>query len=137
MNSSYDTPPRQTRVLVVDDNLPSAMTLTWVMEANGHDVRTCDNGRDAVVLAKAFHPDVVLLDIGMPIMDGLETCQALRKDPETAATVIVAQTAWGDAHMRAETASAGFDFHIVKPLDLDEVERIVALSATRRHGRLH
>ncbi len=123
-NSS--TSPHPTRVLVVDDNQPSALTLTWAMEENGHDVRTCFNGRDAVEVAKTFHPDVVLLDVGMPIMNGLEACKAMRQEPELDDTLIIAQTAWGDAGMRSKTLDAGFDVHLVKPVDLDEVERLVA-----------
>ena len=115
-----------TRVLVVDDNYPSAMTLTWAMEENGHDVRTAYNGADAVVMARDFHPEVVLLDIGMPVMNGLEACKALRRQPDMGDTLIIAQTAWGDEAMRGKTEEAGFDVHLVKPVDLDEVERLIA-----------
>ena len=115
-----------TRVLVVDDNQPSALTLSWVLEDNGHDVRTCYNGRDAVEMAREFHPDVVLLDVGMPDMDGLETCRALRRQSDMNHAMIIAQTAWGDDSMRERTHAAGFDLHLVKPLDLAEVEKLVA-----------
>ncbi len=114
------------RILVVDDNYPSAMTLSWAMEANGHEVHTCYNGRDAVEAARTFHPDVVLLDIGMPVMNGLEACRAMRAEPGTDEALIIAQTAWGDDKSKAETKAAGFNFHIVKPIDLDEVERLVS-----------
>lgn len=115
-----------TRVLVVDDNYPSAMTLTWAMEENGHDVRTAYNGAQAVEMAKDFHPEVVLLDIGMPVMNGLETCKALRQQPNMDDILIIAQTAWGDEAMRGRTEEAGFDAHLVKPVDLEEVERLIA-----------
>ncbi|WP_236621531.1 response regulator [Asticcacaulis benevestitus] len=118
-------PNHATRVLVVDDNYPSAMTLTWAMEGNGHNVRTCHNGRDAVEMALSFHPEVVLLDIGMPVMNGLEACRALRQQPHMNDAMIIAQTAWDDAGMRGKTLAAGFDFHLVKPIDLGEVERLV------------
>jgi len=119
-----DAPPA--RILVVDDNYPSAMTLSWAMQANGHEVHTCYNGREAVEAARTFHPDVVLLDIGMPVMNGLEACRAMRADPGTDDALIIAQTAWGDDKAKAETKAAGFNFHIVKPVDLDEVERLVS-----------
>ena len=120
-----------TRVLVVDDNYPSAMTLTWAMEEHGHEVRTAYNGREAVAMAKAFRPEVVLLDVGMPVMNGLEACKAMRGQPETEDALIIAQTAWGDDEMRGKTHDAGFDIHLVKPVDLDEVERLVAAAHTK------
>lgn len=123
MPNSRDHP---TRVLVVDDNYPSAMTLTWAMEQNGHDVRTAHNGAEAVEVAKAFHPEVVLLDVGMPVMNGLDACKAMRQQPDMDDTLIIAQTAWGDDTMRGRTRDAGFDTHLVKPVDLAEVERLVA-----------
>lgn len=123
MPSSRDHP---TRILVVDDNYPSAMTLTWAMEQNGHDVRTAYNGAEAVEVAKVFHPEVVLLDVGMPVMNGLEACRAIRQQPDMDDTLIIAQTAWGDDAMRGKTLDAGFDAHLVKPVDLAEVERLVA-----------
>ncbi len=116
----------QTKILVVDDNYPSAMTLTWAMEANGHEVHTCHNGQEAVEEARAFHPDVVLLDIEMPVMDGLEACRAMRAEPGMDAVLIIAQTAWGDSGAKAATAAAGFNFHLVKPVSLDEVEKLVS-----------
>ena len=120
----FDSQP--TRVLVVDDNYPSAMTLSWAMEACGHEVQTCYNGAEAVETARTFHPDVVLLDIGMPVMNGLEACRAMRSDPDMNHTLFIAQTAWGDAGAREKTAAAGFNFHIVKPVNLDEVDRLVS-----------
>ena len=119
--------------MVVDDNHPSAMTLTWAMEENGHDVRTAHNGREAVDLAMTFHPEVVLLDIGMPVMNGLEACKALRLQPDMDDALIIAQTAWDDAVMRGRTLDAGFDAHLVKPVNLDEVERLVA-TVTLKQG---
>ncbi len=114
------------RILVVDDNHPSALTLSWAMEGNGHDVRTCYTGYDAIEMARTFHPEIVLLDVGMPGMNGLEACRAMRRQPHMDEAVIIAQTAWGDADTREQTLDAGFDFHMVKPIDLDEVERLVA-----------
>ena len=109
-------PPK--RVLVVDDNESSALTLTWAMEMFGYDVRTCYDGLSAVRVAHDFHPEVVLLDIGMPAMDGLEVCRRLRADPELSGATVVAQTGWGDRDMRRQTSAAGFDHHLTKPIDL-------------------
>ena len=106
------------RILVVDDNESSAMTLSWAMEMYGYEVRTCYDGVSAVAVADDFQPEIVLLDIGMPIMDGYEVCRQLRKNPALCGTHVVAQTGWGDAETRRRTREAGFDEHLTKPVDL-------------------
>jgi two-component system CheB/CheR fusion protein len=113
------------RVLVVDDNEASALTLTWAMEMQGCDVKTCFDGKSAVAVAQEFQPEVVLLDLGMPIMDGFEVCRQLRENPVLRNTRVVAQTGWGDAETRRKTADAGFNFHLTKPLDLDVLWQIL------------
>ena len=109
---------RARRILVVDDNESSAMTLSWAMEMYGYEVRTCYDGVTAVEVAENFKPEIVLLDIGMPIMDGYEVCRQLRKNPALCGTHVVAQTGWGDAETRRRTREAGFDEHLTKPVDL-------------------
>lgn len=116
------------RVLVVDDNEPSAMTLSWAMELYGCDVRTCFDGRSAVAVAHDFQPEIVLLDIGMPIMDGYEVCRQLRRDPVLTETRVVAQTGWGDSETRKRTAEAGFNDHLTKPVDLGALAKLLALT---------
>ena len=106
------------RILVVDDNESSAMTLSWAMEMYGYEVRTCYNGASAVEVAEDFKPEIVLLDIGMPVMDGYEVCRQLRQSPSLCGTRVVAQTGWGDAETRRRTKEAGFDEHLTKPVDL-------------------
>ena len=115
------------RVLVVDDNQASADTLHWTVELFGDDVKSCHDGKTALKLAADFKPDVVLLDIGMPGMDGLQVCQALRAMPELSHIKIIAQTGWGDEQMRLKTASAGFDLHLVKPVDPHVLEDMLWL----------
>jgi CheY-like chemotaxis protein len=105
------------RVLVVDDNQPSAQSLAWVMEANGYEVKACFDGKSAVQAAHDFHPDVVLLDLGMPVMDGYEVCRRLREDRTLADTLVIAQTGWGGEAERRRTAAVGFNHHMTKPLD--------------------
>ncbi|MDV6332955.1 response regulator [Asticcacaulis sp. 201] len=107
------------KILVVDDNRPAAMSLTWAMETQGYDVMTCFDGPSAVSMADDFLPQVILLDIGMPVMDGLEVCRRIRADPLLHGTAVYAQTGWGDAEMRKQTREAGFDQHITKPINLD------------------
>lgn len=115
------------RVLVVDDNEASAMTLHWAIELLGDDVRSCYDGKSALKLAAEFKPDVVLLDIGMPNMDGLEVCAHLRAMPDLAHVKIIAQTGWGDEEMRQRTKEAGFDLHLVKPVNMHIMEDMLWL----------
>jgi DNA-binding response OmpR family regulator len=113
------------RVLVVDDNEPSALSLTWAMELYGYEVRTCYDGKSAIVEADRFDPDIVLLDLGMPIMDGLEACKHLRANPAHKETIVIAQTGWGDGSSRAKTTEIGFNYHLVKPISIDQLLEII------------
>jgi CheY-like chemotaxis protein len=119
------------RVLVVDDNQASADTLHWTIELFGDEVKSCHDGKTALKLAAEFKPDVVLLDIGMPGMDGLQVCEQMRVMPELAPELkpvrIIAQTGWGDEQMRLKTATAGFDLHLVKPVDPHVLEDMLWL----------
>lgn len=126
------SPPR-TKILVVDDNRPAAMSLTWAMETQGYDVMTCFDGPEALSIADDFLPQVILLDIGMPVMDGLEVCRRIRADPLLSGTVVYAQTAWGDALMRKQTREAGFDRHITKPINLDSLLVLIESDEQRCH----
>ena len=120
------------RVLVVDDNEASAATLSWIVEMFGDEVRSCHDGKSAIALAAEFRPDVVLLDLGMQGMDGLQVCEALRCLPGLSRIRIIAQTGWGDEAMRMRTAEAGFDLHLVKPVDPQILEDMLWLL---RQGR--
>ena len=113
------------RILVVDDNRPSAQSLAWVMELNGYEVVACFDGPSAVELAHDFHPDVVLLDLGMPKMNGYEVCRQLREDRSLADTLVIAQTGWGGEAERRRTADAGFNHHMTKPLDFPTLLRLI------------
>ncbi|WP_298331503.1 response regulator [Asticcacaulis sp.] len=119
--------PAPLKVLVVDDNQASALTLSWAIESWGDEVRTCFDGLSAIDTARSFHPDVVLLDLGMPEIDGLSAARALRADPRTRRCKIIAQTGWGDAARRRETAEAGFDLHLVKPIDFNVLQEMFEL----------
>ncbi|MDV6331443.1 response regulator [Asticcacaulis sp. 201] len=123
------------RVLVVDDNEASADTLHWAVELMGYDVRSCHDGQSALRVAADFRPDVVLLDIGMPHMDGLEVGKALRAMPGLSGIKIIAQTGWGDSRTRRQTAEAGFDLHLVKPVNMDMLEDMLWLLRSNT-GRL-
>ncbi len=133
----YSVSPTNTlkpkRVLVVDDNQASALTLTWAMEMYGYEVRTCFDGRSAIDLARDFHPEIVLLDLGMPAMNGFEVCRQLRQNPALSGTTVVAQTGWGDLETRRQTAAAGFDHHLTKPVDLEALLSLLNASGGSTH----
>ncbi len=111
-------PPRTPRrILVVDDNEDAAHTLAEMLRLMGHDVAVAHNGAAAITTAETTKPDLALLDLGMPMMDGYELAQRLRMHPELAGVALVALTGYGHDRDRERTKSAGFDHHLVKPLD--------------------
>jgi len=115
------TPTRRLSVLVVDDNPDAAESLALLLRAAGHETRVAWNGLDALDAARESRPDVVLLDLGMPCMNGYETAHRFREDPVTRSAVLVAVTGWGSEEDRRRTRAAGFARHLVKPVDPDEV----------------
>jgi signal transduction histidine kinase/ActR/RegA family two-component response regulator len=117
----------QARILVVDDNEDAAQALAKLLELQGHFVETAFDGPTALAKASNFHPQVALLDLGLPVMDGFEVAARLREVPGLSGVKLVAVTGYGLASDRERTARAGFHAHIVKPLD---VSRIPALLAT-------
>ena len=126
---------RRLKVLVVDDNADLVDMLATVVERAGHDVRKALDGRSAVSAALSYRPDVVLLDIGLPVIGGLEVARELRRRPETAHARLVALTGWGQAEDRRQTAAAGFDRHMTKPTDPKALERLlVELAASAGPG---
>jgi signal transduction histidine kinase len=105
------------RLLVVDDNQDAATSLAMLLRLEGHEVRVAHDGPTALALAKSYLPSVILLDIGMPGMDGYEVARRLRALPGLKDVVLAALTGWGQQEDRRRTAEAGFDHHFVKPLD--------------------
>jgi signal transduction histidine kinase/CheY-like chemotaxis protein len=120
------------RVLVVDDNADAAQMLAALLEVQGHAVSVEYDGRGALARARAEHPDVLLLDIGLPDMDGYELARRLRAQPENAAATLVALTGYGQNQDREEAQQAGFDHYLVKPADLNEVNEVLAMAEARR-----
>ena len=114
------------RVLVVDDNADSVQSMAQVLRSEGHTVETAFDGEAALALAERFHPDAILLDLGMPKLNGFEVCRAIRKRSWGASVLVVAQTGWGQDQDRARTLEAGFDAHLTKPVDLDVVHDLLA-----------
>lgn len=124
--TSSSTPPRGTRVLVVDDNRDGAESLAELVEQWGYEVRCEESGRLGLSAAAEYQPGVVLLDIGMPGMDGYEVARRLRAAPETRQTVIVALTGYGQEEYRRLSRDAGFNYHLVKPVEPEELRSVLA-----------
>ena len=118
-------PENRQRVLVVDDNDASAKTLGWMFEALGAEVQVAYSGAEALTHARTFLPQIILMDIGMPGMDGYEACRLLRQQPELHKTVIVAQTGWGQPEDRRRAREAGFDQHLVKPVMIEHLQGLL------------
>ncbi len=114
------------RVLVVDDNLDSAKSLSMLMTMAGQEVRSAHDGPAAVVAASEFQPELVLLDIGLPGMDGYEVCQAIRRKPDLGKSTIVALTGWGQEDDRRRSLAAGFTRHLVKPVRPETIHELLA-----------
>ena len=118
------------RILVVDDNFDAAESMQLMLEKSGHAVAVVHDGLEALDAARDFRPDVVLLDIGLPGMDGFELAAALRALPETSRAHLIAVSGYGQDKDRARSAKAGIDLHLVKPVDLNVLtERLAALPA--------
>ena len=114
------------RVLVVDDNADSAESLSLLLELMGHTVRTAHDGEQALAEAERFRPELILMDIGMPRMDGYEAARRLRQADWATGTVLVALTGWGSEEDRRRTRRTGFDFHLVKPVSAEAVDEILS-----------
>jgi len=115
-------PARTTRILVVEDNPDGLEALVALLEILGYAVRGAPDGPSALRIAGEFMPQIVLLDLGLPGMDGYEVARALRADPRHADLVVVALTGWGAERDRARTHAAGFDHHLTKPVDPPALE---------------
>jgi PAS domain S-box-containing protein len=117
--------PRR-RILVVDDNVDSAESLGMLLKVMGNEVRTAYDGPKALEGAKEFCPDIVLLDIGLPGMSGYDVARKMKLLPEMKNTFLVAQTGWGQEEDRRRSMEAGFDAHLVKPVDQTALQKLLA-----------
>jgi signal transduction histidine kinase len=124
--------PRRLRILVADDNEDAADTLSMLLELMGHTVRCVNDGASAVAEAEAFVPDVALLDLGMPTVSGYDACRRMRAAPWGARMLLVAVSGWGQAEDRRRSRDAGFDQHLVTPLDATALEAVLANPALGR-----
>jgi signal transduction histidine kinase/CheY-like chemotaxis protein len=120
-----EPPRRKLKLLVVDDNPDAASSLATLVELLGHEVRTTHDGDTAIRVAETFRPHVVLLDIGMPGIDGYEACRRMRQHGWSKGMRCVAITGWGQDEDRRRSAAAGFDEHLVKPVEPEVLERLL------------
>ena len=117
--------PRR-RILVADDNVDAARTLALLLDLLGHATRVAHDGEEAIEVAEAFRPDVVLLDIGMPRLSGHDACRRIRAQPWARSVAFIAVTGWGQDQDRQRSREAGFDLHLVKPLDPAAIDGLLA-----------
>jgi two-component system CheB/CheR fusion protein len=126
--SVYDlkAPSPSRRVLVVEDNVDAAQSLALLLELSGHEVAVAHDGPEALTTAEALQPQVVLLDIGLPGMDGYEVARRLRENPVLEHVLLVALTGYGSEQDRLQSQKAGIDYHLVKPADPLALQNLLA-----------
>jgi CheY-like chemotaxis protein len=122
------------RVLVVDDNVDAGESLELLLRMLGADSRVVHDGESALAMLSSFRPEMVLLDLGMPGMDGYEVARRIREQPGGGAILVIALTGWGQPEDRRRTQEAGFDSHLVKPVSLGVLQSLLAESEVPRTG---
>jgi len=111
------SPVRARKILVADDNVDAASSLALMLNLDGHDTRVAHDGEEAFAIASRFLPEVMILDIAMPRMDGLQLARRVRAEPWGGAVLLIAASGWAQADHRSQSQASGFDHHLVKPLD--------------------
>ena len=125
----HGTEPRRRRILIADDNADAAEAMAEILGVIGHEVRTARDGLEAIEIAERFRPDLILLDIGMPRIDGNEACRRIRRRAWARDVPIYAVTGWGQPSDRRKTREAGFNAHLVKPVSIDALNELIARDA--------
>ncbi|HEX2585355.1 MAG TPA: ATP-binding protein [Steroidobacteraceae bacterium] len=131
-NDSVSVSNVRRRVLVVDDNRDAADSISMLLELAGHEVKTANLGRVALSLAQTFQPDTAVLDIGMPDLSGYEVAEQLRLEPWASEIQLIALTGWGQDNDRRLALEARFDHHLVKPVDADQLTRLIAKGSSAK-----
>jgi CheY-like chemotaxis protein len=124
--SENTTRPAGWKILVADDDQDSAESLAMLFQLMGHDVRSAQSGLAAIDVAAEFRPELIVLDIGMPGLDGYEVCRRIRQHPWGQAIVIAALTGWTRDEDRDRSEQAGFNHFLVKPVDPKALEDLIA-----------
>jgi signal transduction histidine kinase/ActR/RegA family two-component response regulator len=120
------------RVLVVDDNIDAAESLALLLLQDGYETATAHGGRDALVKARTFKPEIMILDLGMPVMDGFAVAREVRTDPALKQIRLLALSGYGQPEDRSRTAEAGFDAHLVKPVDSEQLSAVLSEGVAQR-----
>jgi CheY-like chemotaxis protein len=128
--------PARCRVLVVDDNNDAATSLSMLLSMLGYETRAAGDGAAGLEATAAFRPDIVLLDIGMPKLNGCEVARHLRARPGDKDVVLIAVTGWGQAEDKQRILEAGFDYHLVKPVDPTALAKLLASVVRTRECQL-
>jgi CheY-like chemotaxis protein len=123
--SDAATPPQGRRILVADDHRDSADSLAMVLQMQGHEVLTAYDGQSAVTLAESFHPEVMVIDVAMPRLDGFEVARCVRASAGGAGVLLVALSGWSDDEDRGKAEAAGFDRYWVKPVTKADLADLV------------
>jgi CheY-like chemotaxis protein len=118
-------PARGCRIVVADDNVDAAASLSLMLELMGHEIRTAHDGRAALAIAREFRPDAMVLDIAMPGMGGHEVARIARQEEWGAGVLLIAASGWGQAADRQLSLDAGFDHHLVKPVEIDVLDTLL------------
>jgi CheY-like chemotaxis protein len=114
------------RLVVVDDNADNAHSLSLLLETLGHEAKIAHNGIQALGIAHQFEPDAMIIDIGMPGLDGLELARRIRAEAWGKDLLLVAASGWGQDEDKQRSREAGFNMHLVKPIELRELEGLLA-----------
>jgi CheY-like chemotaxis protein len=123
--------PSSRRILVVDDNVDAAESVVLILGLSGHQVRMAHTGPEALQVAAEFRPDVIVLDIGLPGINGYEVARRLRQEPAQANVLLIAMTGYGQEDDRRRSSEVGFDHHLVKPVDPEVLANLVAEHRSR------
>jgi CheY-like chemotaxis protein len=131
-DESLDGP--KCRILIVDDNRDATNSLAMLLQLIGHDIHTAHDGLEAVQAAATFQPDVVLLDIGLPKMDGYEVARHIRQRRWGKEMLLIAMTGWGQEEDKRQAMEAGFNQHMTKPVDPAALAKLLATLTLRERG---
>jgi CheY-like chemotaxis protein len=124
-NGAVSTSNNKRRILVVDDNVDALESLSRMIAYFGNDVRQAHDGLEAIEVAKSFRPEIVFMDLGMPNLNGFEAARRIRNEPWGQQLSLVATTGWGQEDDRRRTAAAGFDRHLVKPIEMASLRDVL------------
>jgi PAS domain S-box-containing protein len=129
--SSVLKPIRRCRIVVADDNVDAAESMSMFLELSGHETRTAHDGDQALAIAFDFKPEVMILDISMPGLNGYDIARNIRAEPWGGPVLLIAASGWGRSEDKQRSLEAGFDHHLVKPIELDALENLLRMAQSR------